>query len=333
MTSTGFGPVNVALRGLCVKPLHQLANKNDYLIIAYLLLKNNINLDKKHKKTIINGMKKVVEKILNGNIDLISDKISNKEMLYYQILPIIKEEIDKQYQNNYSLIKDYQSFLNSVLNLLEILKLPNDDLSRIFIIEYLIQKGYLSCDKIKFTNEQKNDELLRFLGINVILGEACCRNVGGFYEELMQKNYDYPTAFSGKLSKYSSKLLNHFNNSNHFINLVFDDNNLLGIDLINHDLYFFVKKNQMYSPNSNCYLTYTSFPDLFLRGMTINEVENRLNFFENNIVVNLDIQKINKRQQNIIEELEKKKEILKGFYSETYPIKESIKNKMLSKKR
>ena len=67
--------------------------------------------------------------------------------------------------------------------------------------------------------------------------------------------------------------------------------------------------------------------------LTINEVENRLNFFENNIVVNLDIQKINKRQQNIIEELEKKEEILKGFYSETYPIKESIKNKMLSKKR
>ncbi len=131
-------------------------------------------------------------------------------------------------------IKKYQEFLTLATELLKGLELSTS-LEYSLAISYLISKGYLSEDLL-FIVKNTDMELSGSLGISILTGAGCCRNISSIHRELMNR-LNIPTK-----SLYCTKDLFFFKGKNHpvdhVMSLVRYHKTLYGIDLMNGNLLY-----------------------------------------------------------------------------------------------
>lgn len=129
----------------------------------------------------------------------------------------------------------YDSFLNELIDLLLSLNL-NNSLEYSIALNYLIDKGYLS-DSYIFKHKETFEEVEGKLGMSIVTGKGCCRNISAFHKDIFDKLDIYSKQFycyEGIMSGVNSY-------SNHVINLVEYKDNLYGIDLHNNSILFHFK--------------------------------------------------------------------------------------------
>ena len=278
----------------------------------------------------------ILKKLLNQDLDIVYDEklITNKEELHNLIL----EEINKNNQSNKKnidteIINDYRIFLIKLLELLDYLKLKDNDLLCAMAINYLIKYGYMSySNKYKFSACPK--EIYRNYGINIIYGEFCCRHIANFYQDLMKVRGNNFLTFTGRISRFKMFDVNKRLHHNHMINLINYHDEIYGYDISNNNLACFINPYQMQIENNyrKLYFTYKSYYDTIYYGYDIETIKKNLKLFQNNILNNsLNYEILNCYCNYINSYLEGKDKILRSFSSNTNKLKEDIKTKILTR--
>ena len=278
-------------------------------------------------------MKDNFKKIFNEN--LYTDFNINNIEIYKYINMLLSTTItmcDEELRDNKELISLYNKFINEVKNLLEILKIPNNDLGKAIAINLLIHAGVFSYNnQFKIKNNVK--ELHCFLGINVISGNACCRHLSAFYEDIFKNAYQYPLIYWRHLSHFKNNFISKNAIGNHVINLVIYHDKLLGIDLLNNDFYYPENQFQM-----NClekyrrsYLRYKPANEIICHKDTLYDIKDKLLFLDNySKKESIDFDEIKKIYHEMIIFLKNKKEIYSSFSYDNNYLKKEIKEKILS---
>ena len=224
----------------------------------------------------------IIDKLAACQLDYINDYA----LILKQITPSSMEHIFNACKTNYqnSFLKEelhnrellilYNTFIIKVLELIDFLHFPHNDLEYALIVEHLIHKGYLSFNNcFRITN--CDDYLHYHLGIQVITGKAVCRHIANFYNDLNLSSF-YPSIFTGNLSP--SDITN--DKPNHIINIINYHDTLYGIDLTNTQLFYFLNEKVLKSlKNPKMTMTYKSFNDVFKSPLSIKEICSNLEMY------------------------------------------------------
>ena len=187
------------------------------------------------------------------------------------------KQVHEDYEKYYETISNYDLFLDEIVNELLKYKLDNP-LEYSIALCYLIDKGYLSIDN-KFKHKESNDEINGRLGINVVSGRGCCRNLADFHKDIFDKMnitskqfYCYEGIGNG-INKWA----------NHVINLVEYNDNLYGVDLNNNAILYHLKKPMIMSLISafnSSKLTYKPYYEIVMGESNLEEIKNNIKMFE-----------------------------------------------------
>ena len=95
----------------------------------------------------------------------------------------VEERIADEKENKQETITLYDSFVEDIARFLKELELETS-LERSLAISYLIQKGYLSYAH-EFSKQVTSSELSSRLGVSIVFGKGCCRNVTSIHQHVM----------------------------------------------------------------------------------------------------------------------------------------------------
>lgn len=258
------------------------------------------------------------KRYLNNDIEALNH-IKEDSIKY---LENINEELDR-----YNEIKDdYKLFIEEVIDELLSYNLSNS-LEYSIVLNYLIDNGYLSIDNL-FIHKDTNKELKSLLGISIITGEGCCRNISSIHKDIFDKLSLYDKLFYC----YQGFGNGHNKHANHVINLIHYDNNIYGIDLHNKsNLYYFKDsmKMKLISEYNSDTLTYKPYYELIVNESNIDTIKETINSFNDyskrNSLSSLEYDEI---KYDIISNMNNKSNELDTFSNKTKTIKKIINSKI-----
>ena len=154
-----------------------------------------------------------------------------------------RTEIEKEEKDNLSLIALYDEYIKLASKLINEVSL-NNSISKGLIISVLAQSGVFSFDDFKFGNV--DDILNTRLGLNVLNGEGCCRNLAHFTKDIFSCNNEFCENLTVMHLNKKDKRKATREKANHMINLIKYDGILYGFDIISGfgSLYYFI--NSLY---------------------------------------------------------------------------------------
>lgn len=176
---------------------------------------------------------------------------------YYKIPDELKEEIDKT-KKKYKRLDEYYAPLIYVYNLIldktaqlfNGLDSSKDPILYSLLLNELITSGALSVENT-FTLLSK-DNIIKFnfevenhFGINIILGEGCCRNFSDFHKDLFDKLNLYSKKYYCYVSSHRNLRKSIDKNANHVMNLVEKDGKVYGVDSYNYHIYNFINQIEL----------------------------------------------------------------------------------------
>lgn len=182
-----------------------------------------------------------------------------------------------------SLISDYDSYILLVSKLINEISLDNS-VSKGLIISVLVQAGAFSYDQYKYSN--KEDILNSRLGLNVLKGECCCRNVSSFMTNIFKVNNEFceNLAVISLDKKDKRKAVREM--ANHMINLISYDGVLYGFDSLSGfgSLYYFINSFELLPIESskNAYMHYKPYIDYVYNNLTFEDIKQKLLAFKEN---------------------------------------------------
>ena len=188
-------------------------------------------------------MKKVLSdqdyrhKIIHSGLHFFSSEIESDEAAYLLSIrgrKILLEKYAEEEKLYGDIFKEYEKFLLELIKLLKSINLSNT-LEYSIALGYLIWNGYLSKD-LKYNRNEAKNELRKNRGINIILGEGCCRNFSDLHYDIMKKLNEYVRKYYCA-SRVLFKPLN-ITESNHVLNIIEYDDLLYGMDLYNQSRLF-----------------------------------------------------------------------------------------------
>lgn len=191
-----------------------------------------------------------------------------------------KEKVDKSLEKNKDVIKDYSTYLDCIIE--ELLKFKLDSsLDYSIALGYLINKGYLS-EGLKFDSKQNDKEILGKLGISILQGSGCCRNICDMQKDIFEKlNFNIIPFYCYQGNNFLDRGLNK--EANHIINLIKYNDCLYGIDLYNGCvLYHFNDSFTMKSISTNHdeKLRYKPYCELIIEEKSIEEIKEKIKLFD-----------------------------------------------------
>jgi len=273
--------------------------------------------------------------ILDEKIDLIHQKVflqvGNQKFMINEILAnglknLIRKEDKIEYSENYEIINDYFTYIRLIQELFDRIKIKNE-LERAILLKILIEEGYFSINQ-HFSFNIVKEKIKMFQGLEVIIGNGCCRNISSFYQDIFIKE-NHPLIFGGTLSSDGS-ISNH---SNHVMNLIKFHDKLYGYDLTNGLIFSFVNRYQMKaSGNKTYYMTYTSYWDLVYTDYELNEINNNLDNYASSISPTISTNKHIKYIKEVNKIIDENAKLLVNFHNKTDKIRQDIKEKILVKK-
>ena len=97
----------------------------------------------------------------------------------------INVEKEKSLEKYRELIDYYNIFLDYIIE--ELLKFDlNTSLDYSIALSYLIKNGFLSNEFV-FNPEETDKEIFGKLGVNIIVGNGCCRNISSLHQDVFDK--------------------------------------------------------------------------------------------------------------------------------------------------
>jgi len=223
----------------------------------------------------------------------------------------------------------YEEFITILAEFIRSLGYKNS-IDRSFCLSYLIHSGYLSHD-MRFSDKAPNraNEITSKLGINIILGDGCCRNYSSLHSDVFRR--------LGLLSEYfyCYQGSNAFNRAkahpaNHVINLIEHEDNIYGIDMYNlNNLYHFIDPYnlQEISTNRRTVLRYKPYYELGMGESTIEEIKSKLQRFadySSRRAMNPFDYEANLKYE-IKREVRSQESEFRGFHEDTKKLKKEIK--------
>ena len=220
-----------------------------------------------------------MKSIFNEDRYLSGDKESLELFLERRDIYLRKVNNSKDRYNR--AINYYDSFLDTISD--ELLKLDLDNsLEYSIALNYLIENGYLS-DNHSFESKVSDFEVLGKLGMSVIWGSGCCRNISEMHKEVFErldlKIIPFYCYEGNDLFKRGKK-----RQANHVINLVEYRDNLYGIDLYNHSMLYHFKNPFVLKSIASYYsgtLRYKPYYEIIMDGRSIDDIKRRVNEFSN----------------------------------------------------
>lgn len=179
-------------------------------------------------------------------------------------------------------LEKYEQFIAKVADLIRSLGYKNS-LESSFCLSYLIHNGYLSHD-LSFSDlppDQEKEITCRF-GINIVLGDGCCRNYSGMHRDVFQKLglssenlYCYQGNHAFNIPKQSR--------ANHVINLINYEGLAYGIDLYNlNNLFHFINPFSLaeISTTRRTLLRYKPYTEIEYGESTFEDILEKIKRFE-----------------------------------------------------
>ena len=176
-------------------------------------------------------------------------------------------------------LKKYQEYLTLVANLLKELELSTS-MEYSLAISYLISKGYLSEDLL-FITKNTDIELTSSLGISILAGVGCCRNVSSIHKELMDR-LNIPTK-----SLYCTRDVFLFKGkkfpADHVMSLIRYHKTLYGMDLMNgNQLYHFTSpfSLEQISLKNNRKYRYKPYSEMIMEDLDLKRIKKVIKQYE-----------------------------------------------------
>ena len=268
------------------------------------------------------------EKIYTGNNKAkeraMARIFQNDQMLFQKDRAYEKEE-------NKEVIALYKEYLNELKKLILSLNICRTDLEKALVVEYLLQKGFLSNNI-----ENDNNKLQFNLGVNVLENTKSSREISRFYFDLFKYSTDYPLEYPCYSSNRSNSLRSHSAMPNHIIDLAEHNGTLFGIDLTTKRFYTFNSGMEMeeLSSQPNLYLRYKPYFEILTKDHSICDIKTYIDLFKSNAITDALLpEEASALRKKIYEMLDLEQGIIEKFNKDTKPIKEEVHEKLLSKKR
>lgn len=137
------------------------------------------------------------------------------------------------------LIKDYESFIKLVSNLVNDVTPSKDELSKINTIMYLIRDGVFSYTNSFQEKTPCIDLIQTKAGINILEGKGCCRHIASIINDIMPE-FTHLTCVGEIDNPFQSE-------ANHVINKIVYDGKIYGYDAFNGMLFDFISEFEMIS--------------------------------------------------------------------------------------
>ena len=209
------------------------------------------------------------KRYLNGD----SESLEEFKLLREEHLEDEAEDFEKYRRT----IADYDSFLDELVSELEKYNLTNP-LEYSIVLNYILDSGYLSKD-CTFKHKESNKEIIGKLGVNVVLGEGCCRNISDFHRDI----FDKLELKSVPFYCYQGMGRGINKRANHVINLIEYKDNIYGIDLHNNGLLYRFKKPlvmDLVSMFDKGRLDYKPYYGLIVDGDSLENIKKNIKAFE-----------------------------------------------------
>ena len=178
-------------------------------------------------------------------------------------------------------LQKYEEFIIKLAKFIRSLGYKNS-LDTSFCLSYLIHCGYLSVDK-EFSDKAPDPEteITAKLGINIILGDGCCRNYSSIHHNVFSRlglPSEYFYCYQGIQLFGKTKAVP----ANHAINLIEYDGNTYGIDMYNvNNLFHFIDSHnlQEIATERRSILRYKPHYELEMGESTIEDIKRKLERF------------------------------------------------------
>ena len=191
-----------------------------------------------------------------------------------------KKYVEDSLEKNKDIIKDYNTYLDYIVDELLKYKLESS-LDYSIALGYLINKGYLS-EGLIFDSNETEKEILGKLGISILHGSGCCRNICDMQKDIFERlNIDIIPFYCFQGNDFFNRGLNK--PANHIINLVEYDNNLYGIDLYNDSLLYSFKNSYIMKSISSVKdtrLRHKPYYEIIIDGKTLDNIKEEIKAFE-----------------------------------------------------
>lgn len=188
---------------------------------------------------------------------------------------IERQEVANEMINNEELINMYKSYIKKVSNLINSITQDNS-ITKSLLLTILLKAGTFSYDKYIYSNEK--DILKSYFGLNIVLGNGCCRNVSGFINDILTECNTYSKTIPVFATNISDSVNAYKNKANHMVNLIKYNNTLYVYDPcfdVEGSLFKFISELKMQSyDDEKTYLFYKPYLDYVLNNIKFEDISN-----------------------------------------------------------
>ena len=247
----------------------------------------------------------------------------------------IDEEKSKEIINYSYLIDKYNQYINIVSKLVEELSLKDNSISMALIISALIESSTFSY--CSFTKDSCEDILISKLGLNILNGTGCCRNVSSFINDIfnvLDRKNDVLTVIKLEENNKKKALTSK---ANHMINLIYYNNTPYGFDMMSNmgSLYYFKNAFELLPLDlkEESYMHYKPYMELVYQGRSFEYIKEKLKHLKERGRMGITQEEFKEIITETDEKLCSNISLVKDFLFETNDRIESINEKIKSIKR
>lgn len=241
-----------------------------------------------------------------------------------------KSDNEIELSNYSSLISLYDSYIKLVGKLINEISLDNS-ISKGLMISVLVQAGAFSYDEFECGNVE--DVLNSRLGLNVIDGIGCCRNVSSFMTDVFNANNEFCENLAVISLNEKDKRKATSEQANHMINLIKYNGILYGFDPLNNfgSLYYFFNSLELLpiEPKKQSFMYYKPYIDYVYKYLTFDDIKRRLLLFKESSkskITEKEFKEIVKETDlKLTREIHLVEDFIKDTNNEVTEIKEKIK--------
>jgi len=208
-------------------------------------------------------------------------KTERKLLEYWKEKHKTESEIEKN--DNLSLIFLYDEYINLVGKLVNEVSLDNS-ISKCLLISVLTQAGVFSFNGFEFGNV--DDILNTRLGLNILNGKGCCRNLSHFTKDIFISINDYCENLAVMSLNKKDKRKSTRGLANHMINLIEYDSILYGFDTACNfgTLYYFINSFELLpvEESQKSYMYYKPYIDFVYNYWTFEHLKQKLMLLNEN---------------------------------------------------
>lgn len=194
----------------------------------------------------------------------------------------VNEEKSNDVNNYFPLIDDYNLYVKTASKLVEELSIKDNSISMALMISALIESGTFSYDS--FTKDSCEDILISKLGLNILNGTGCCRNVCSFINDIfnvLDRKNDILTVIKLEENNKKKALTSK---ANHMINLIYYNNTPYGFDMMSNmgSLYYFKSAFELLPVDSKeeTYMYYKPYLEIVYQNRSFEYIKEKLKYLK-----------------------------------------------------